>query len=150
MRPGRQDLNVNFFTFRSCRPLDGRQSTIFENFPIQHIFLKFYFFNIKMKKAQATNNQGPVYFLKSLGSWWQGQQEEEKWRYRSLICCVGRHCGHFCCSGLHYLQEPVVYWSQPHLIGPDLYMLTLDPHGPRFMSGPAEERSAQQTFRFRK
>ena len=79
-----------------------------------------------MKKAQATNNQGPVYFLKSLGSWWQGQQEEEKWRYRSLICCVGRHCGHFCCSGLHYLQEPVVYWSQPHLIGPDLYMLTLD------------------------
>ena len=58
MRPRRQDLNVIFFTFRSCRPLDGqqapcrpwRQEPIFENFPIRHIFLKFYFFNIKMKK----------------------------------------------------------------------------------------------------
>ena len=60
MRPGRHDLNVNFFTFRSCRPLDGRhapyrplggrQTPIFENFPIRHIFLKFCFFNIKMKK----------------------------------------------------------------------------------------------------
>ena len=51
-----------FFTFRSCRPLDGRktpcrplggrQSPIFENFPIRHIFLKFCFFlNIKMKKT---------------------------------------------------------------------------------------------------
>ena len=51
MRPGHQDLNVNFFIFRSCRPLDGRQTPIFENFPIQHIFLKFVFFNIKMKKT---------------------------------------------------------------------------------------------------
>ena len=60
MRPRRQDLNVIFFTFRSrrplngrqtpCRPLGRRQTTIFENFPIRHIFLKFYFFNIKMKK----------------------------------------------------------------------------------------------------
>ena len=26
MRPGRQDLNVIFFTFRSCRPASGRQA----------------------------------------------------------------------------------------------------------------------------
>ena len=53
----------NFFTFRSCRPLDGRQAPcrplggrqapIFENFTIWHIFLKFYFLkNIKMKKVR--------------------------------------------------------------------------------------------------
>ena len=61
MRPGRQDLNVNFFTFRSCRPLDGRQAPcrplgvrqapIFENFPIRHIFLKFCFFKYKNEKS---------------------------------------------------------------------------------------------------
>ena len=56
MLPVRQDLNVIFFTFRSCRPLDGRQTPcrqapIFENFPIRHIFLKFCFFYIKMKKV---------------------------------------------------------------------------------------------------
>ena len=52
MRPGRQDLNVIFFfTFRSCRPVSGRQGYSFENFRNGHIFLKFYFFlNIKMKK----------------------------------------------------------------------------------------------------
>ena len=33
-----------YFTFRSCRQLDGRQVPIFENFPIRHIFLKFWFF----------------------------------------------------------------------------------------------------------
>ena len=64
MHPGRQDLNVIFFTFRSCRPLDGRQAPcrplrrrqapIFENFPIRHIFLKFCFFlNIKMKNPSS-------------------------------------------------------------------------------------------------
>ena len=63
MHPRRQDLNVIFFTFRSCRPLDGRQTPcrplvgrhapIFENFPILHIFLKFCSFNIKMKKARS-------------------------------------------------------------------------------------------------
>ena len=61
MRPRRHDLNINFFTFRSWRQLDGRQLPLspirgrqapsFENFPIQHIFLKFCFFlNIKMNK----------------------------------------------------------------------------------------------------
>ena len=41
MRPGRQDLNVNFFTFRSCRPLDGRQTPYRPlEFPIR-IFLKY-------------------------------------------------------------------------------------------------------------
>ena len=49
MRHGHQDLNVNI-TFRSCRPLDGRQATIFENFPIRHIFLKFCFFKYKNEK----------------------------------------------------------------------------------------------------
>ena len=57
MHPGRQDLNVIFFTFRSYRQLDGRQAPIFENFPIRHIFLKFYFFNIKMKKAHNREGQ---------------------------------------------------------------------------------------------
>ena len=57
MRPGRQDLNVNFFTFRSCRQLDGRQAPrrqapIFENFPIRHIFLKFCFFKYKNEKKK--------------------------------------------------------------------------------------------------
>ena len=62
MRLGRQDLNVKKNSFRSyrpldgrqapCRPLVGRQAPIFENFPIRHIFLKFCFFNIKMKKAR--------------------------------------------------------------------------------------------------
>jgi len=58
MRPGRQDLNVIFFTFRSCRHLDGRQTPIFENFPIRHIFLKICFFNIKMKKARSGTRVG--------------------------------------------------------------------------------------------
>ena len=63
MRSGRQDLNVIFFTFRSCRPLDGRQAPcrplggrqapIFENFPIRHIFLKFCFFKYKNEKKRA-------------------------------------------------------------------------------------------------
>ena len=47
-----------FFTFRSCRQLDGRQAPIFENFPIRHIFLKFYFFNIKMKKSAFLGRPG--------------------------------------------------------------------------------------------
>ena len=60
MRPRRQDLNIIFFTFRSCRQLDGRQgrgqqASIFENFPIRYIFLKFCFFlNIKMKKVRVS------------------------------------------------------------------------------------------------
>ena len=50
-----------FFTFRSCRqlngrqapcrPLRGRQSPIFENFTIRHIFLKFCFFKYKNEKG---------------------------------------------------------------------------------------------------
>ena len=54
MRHGRRDLNV-----RSCRQLDGgdRHPPIFENFSIRHIFLKFYFFNIKMKKR--SDLEGP-------------------------------------------------------------------------------------------
>ena len=52
MHPGRQDLNVNFFTFRACRQLDGRQAPIFKNFPIRHIFLKSCFFKYKNKKRQ--------------------------------------------------------------------------------------------------
>ena len=48
MRPGRQDLNVNFFYIWSCRQLDGRRASIFENFFIRYIFLKLYFFNIKI------------------------------------------------------------------------------------------------------
>ena len=51
MRPERQDLNVNFFTFRFYRQLDGRQAPIFKNFPIQHIFLKFCFLKYKNKKS---------------------------------------------------------------------------------------------------
>ena len=61
MRPKRHDLNVIFFTFRSCRPLDGRQAPcrplggrqapIFKNFPIRHIFLKFCFFKYKNEKS---------------------------------------------------------------------------------------------------
>ena len=52
MRPGRQDLNVNFFIFRSYHQLDGRQAPIFLNFPIRHIFFwNFVFLNIKMKKS---------------------------------------------------------------------------------------------------
>ena len=39
----------NFFIFRSCRPLGGRQAPIFENFPIWHIFLNF--FKYKNEKA---------------------------------------------------------------------------------------------------
>ena len=60
MRPGRQDLNNINVTFRSCRqldgwlalcrPLGGRQTPIFENFPIRHIFLKFCFFKYKNEK----------------------------------------------------------------------------------------------------
>ena len=50
MRPWRHDLNVIFFTFRSCRQLDGRQALFFENFFIPHIFLKFYFFKYKNEK----------------------------------------------------------------------------------------------------
>jgi len=42
MRPGHQDLNIIFFTFRS---------PIFENFPIRHIFLKFCFFKYKNEKS---------------------------------------------------------------------------------------------------
>ena len=61
MHPGRQDLNVIFFTFRSCRPLDGRQAPcrplggrqapIFENFPIRHIFLKLERSNVARRAA---------------------------------------------------------------------------------------------------
>ena len=61
MRPGRQDLNINFFTFRSCHQLDGRQAPcrppIFENFPIRHIFLKFCFFKYKNEKSVAKTRQ---------------------------------------------------------------------------------------------
>ena len=75
---GRQDLNVIFFTFRSCRPLEGRQAPcrplrgrqapIFENFSIRHIFLKFCFF--KYKNERSPTNQhirnilhcGPIWF----------------------------------------------------------------------------------------
>jgi hypothetical protein len=58
MRSGHQDLNIIFFTFRSCRPrqapcrpLRERQAPIFENFSIRHIFLKFCFFKYKNKKS---------------------------------------------------------------------------------------------------
>ena len=61
MHPERQDLNIIFLHLGpvanwmgdrgACRPLGERQAPIFENFPIRHIFLKFYFFNIKMKKS---------------------------------------------------------------------------------------------------
>ena len=59
MRPGHQDINVNFLLHlghvahmgdRHLSTIRGRQAPIFENFPIRHIFLKFCFFNIKMKK----------------------------------------------------------------------------------------------------
>ena len=62
MRPGRQDLNVIFLKFRSCRqlapcrPLRGRQAPIFENFPIRHIFLKFCFFKYKNEKSAAAGH----------------------------------------------------------------------------------------------
>jgi len=63
MRPKRQDLNISFFTFRSCRQLDGRHApcrplggatgTHFWKFPYSaYIFEILFFFNIKMKKAQ--------------------------------------------------------------------------------------------------
>ena len=39
MHPGRQDLNV------------GLYASIFENFPIRNIFLKFYFFKYKNEKS---------------------------------------------------------------------------------------------------
>ena len=73
MRPGRQDLNVNFFTFRSCRQLDGPQAPCRplggDRHPflkISHIFLKFCFFNIKMKKRNKIAIQlgaGPPNFF---------------------------------------------------------------------------------------
>ena len=60
MRPGGQDLNVNFFTFRSYRQLDGWQAphpplgatgTHFLKFPYSvYIFEILFFLNIKMKK----------------------------------------------------------------------------------------------------
>ena len=55
MRPRRQNLNVNFFTFRSSpyRSLGGRQAPIFENFPIRHIFLKFCFFKYKNERWRS-------------------------------------------------------------------------------------------------
>ena len=40
MRPRRQDLNIIFFIFRSCRQLDGRQA------PCRRPFLKFFLFGI--------------------------------------------------------------------------------------------------------
>ena len=52
--PWRQDLNVIFLhlcpvaSWMGDRPLSP---PIFENFSIQHMFLKFCFFNIKMKKG---------------------------------------------------------------------------------------------------
>src|SRR6185503_17666950 len=64
MRPGRQDLNVDFFTFRSCPPLDGggtlppirgATGTHFLKISLFDIyFLNFVFFNIKMEKRLAT------------------------------------------------------------------------------------------------
>ena len=60
MRHGHQDLNVKKITFRSFRPLDGRHATIFENFPIRHIFLKFCFFKYKNEKGAPSRVDGPM------------------------------------------------------------------------------------------
>ena len=67
MRPGRQDLNVIFFTFRLCRQLDGRQppcrplggrpSPIFENFSIRHIFLNFFKYKNEKKTPKMPDTR---------------------------------------------------------------------------------------------
>jgi len=59
-----------FFTFTSCRLLDGRQAPIFENSPIRHIFLKFYFFKYKNEKKARTlwtfTRMGPARVLSEI------------------------------------------------------------------------------------
>ena len=55
MRPGRQDLNVIFFTFRSCRPASGRQAPVAQAGGDRGIVLKIfetaiYFWNFNFFK----------------------------------------------------------------------------------------------------
>ena len=112
MHPGRQDLNVIFFTFRSCRPLDGRQAPIFEKFLIWYIFLKFCFF-FKYK-----NEKGP--------------RRRRGWMTRWMLACslgmTGRRVLHSCFScTAHFRRRRPSYgptassvdsWSWPRFIGP--------------------------------
>ena len=82
MRIGRQDLNINFFTFRSCHPLDGRQALCRPFLKISLFgvyFWNFIFLNIKMKKAHAKN---PCFVAVGL---------QDKWKSihlsRTKACC---------------------------------------------------------------
>ena len=118
MRPGRQDLNVIFFTFRSCRPARGQQAPVAQARDDRGIVLKFfetaiYFWNFNFfkykneKTAVCEGGAEPMLWdepnSQLIGEKWAGWTFLSwilTWDYCSFLKKKCQHCKYGPCKDL--------------------------------------------------